>query len=81
MRHWALGAESKDSLMEFSLVPSLQAGNVFSEVLPLVNKEKAEPPRMGSQPPGWEPVNAQYFGSAQYKCPMPNAQIKLTYAP
>ncbi|MFN6529989.1 hypothetical protein [Nostoc sp. ChiSLP03a] len=41
---------------EVSLVPSLEAGNVFPEVLPLVNKEEAEPPRMGSQPSGWEPV-------------------------
>nr|WP_322686633.1 hypothetical protein [Nostoc sp. DedQUE07]MDZ8132915.1 hypothetical protein [Nostoc sp. DedQUE07] len=43
-----------------SLVPSLKAGNVFPEVLPLVNKEEAEPPRMGSQPSGWEPVRDLY---------------------
>ena len=43
-----------------SLVPSLQAGNVFPEVLPLINKEEAEPPRMDSQPGGWEPVRDSY---------------------
>ncbi|MEH2240221.1 MAG: hypothetical protein V7K30_29160 [Nostoc sp.] len=32
------------------LVPSLKTGNVFREALPLVKKEEAEPPRMGSQP-------------------------------
>ncbi|MDZ8091258.1 MAG: hypothetical protein RMZ42_04870, partial [Nostoc sp. DedQUE05] len=35
-----------------SLVPSLKAGNVFPEVLPLINKEEAEPPRIDSQPSG-----------------------------
>ncbi|WP_179065829.1 hypothetical protein [Nostoc sp. C052] len=42
--------------MGHSLVPSLEAGNVFPEALPLVKKEEAEPLRMGSQPGGWEPV-------------------------
>ncbi|MHC5732590.1 MAG: hypothetical protein ACYTXY_52770, partial [Nostoc sp.] len=41
------------------LVPSLEAGNVFREALPLVKLLEAEPPRMGSQPPGWEPVRAR----------------------
>ncbi|MEH1909997.1 MAG: hypothetical protein V7L05_04685 [Nostoc sp.] len=40
------------------LVPSLEAGNEFREALPLVKLLEAEPPRMGSQPGGWEPVRA-----------------------
>jgi hypothetical protein len=28
-------------------------------LLPLVKPLEAEPPRMGSQPPGWEPVRAK----------------------
>ncbi|MEH1765026.1 MAG: hypothetical protein V7L30_00970 [Nostoc sp.] len=42
-----------------SLLPSLQAGNVFREALPLVKLLEAEPPRMGSQPGGWEPVRTR----------------------
>jgi hypothetical protein len=43
----------------FHLVPSLQAGNVFREAEPLVKPLEAEPLRIGSQPPGWEPVRAR----------------------
>ncbi len=70
--HWALGIGKNllpHSLISewhafkpkdlCNLVPSLQAGNVFPEALPLVKKEEAEPPGMGSQPPGWEPVRAK----------------------
>jgi hypothetical protein len=48
---WGLGNGKK-----FHLVPSLQAGKEFREALPLVKPLEAEPSRMGSQPPGWEPV-------------------------
>ncbi|ODH01536.1 hypothetical protein A4S05_02960 [Nostoc sp. KVJ20] len=41
------------------LVPSLEAGNAFKEALPLVKLLEAEPPRMVSQPLGWEPVRAR----------------------
>ncbi|MHC5936771.1 hypothetical protein [Nostoc sp.] len=41
------------------LVKSLQAGNKFREALPLVKPLEAEPHRMGSQPPAWEPVRAR----------------------
>ncbi|QLE40830.1 hypothetical protein FD723_10400 [Nostoc sp. C052] len=58
------------------LVPSLQTGNVFQEALPLVSPLEAEPPRMGSQPGGWEPVRAKLiaFLSAIRLC-VPNPQF------
>ncbi len=54
IRDWGLGVKSKVFFPgEASrLVPSPQAGNVFKEALPLVKLVEAEPPRMGSQPPG-----------------------------
>ncbi|MHC5833036.1 MAG: hypothetical protein ACYT04_97905, partial [Nostoc sp.] len=50
---------TRSQVKNLCLVPSLEAGNVFREVLPLVKKEEAEPPRIASQPPGWEPVRVR----------------------
>jgi hypothetical protein len=43
----------------FHPVPSLEAGNVFREALPLVKSLEAPPLRIGSQPGGWEPIRAR----------------------
>ncbi|WP_017653081.1 hypothetical protein [Fortiea contorta] len=39
--------------------PASRLGMYLKEALPLVKLLEAEPPRMGSQPRGWEPVRAR----------------------
>ncbi|QLE40119.1 hypothetical protein FD723_06380 [Nostoc sp. C052] len=57
------------------LVPSLKTGNVFQKALPLISPLEAEPPRMGSQPGGWELVRAKLIAF------LSAIRVRMGYAP